>query len=313
MNFGKKDDIDFVKRRLFDHNLPMDYSVMMQYLNEFCRRYPFIGLTSIGESIMGRSIPLVSLGEGKRSLFYVGAHQGSEWITTILLLRYINEYCEIYSGGGRIYDISVEYLFKNRTVYILPMLNPDGVDYQINGIGEDNPLRDRVIRMNRGSEELSLWQANARGVDLDRNYNCRFTERKERELGEGICDGAPVGYSGNMPESEPEVGGLCNFLRFNEDIELVVSLRTQGEMIYYAPSGKRGSRSSGIASRFSRSTGYKVCDKERTGICDWYAEELGKPCAAVMCGKAGVSLDISDNFKLYTTVREMLFSAPTLI
>lgn len=305
------------ERRILDYTAPLDYTVMMQYINEFSERYPFISISSIGESIMGRSIPVMTLGTGERSVLYVGTHHGMEWMTSILLLRFINEYCELKKNKQRIFNLSIDYLFESKSIYIIPMLNPDGVDYQINGIDKDNVIYDRLLKMNNGSADFSRWQANARGVDLNHNYNCGFAEYKKLEAEQGIQGGAPTRFSGCMPESEPEVGALCNFLRFNENIELLLTLHTQGEEIYYTSGEMTAPRSEGIVKAISRLSGYRVSRPEGMaaygGLTDWYISEIGRPSFTVECGKGENPLPLSDNFKIYTDIRKMLFMIPTLI
>lgn len=304
-----------LSRNILNYDMPIDHRKMLEYLTEFSERYEFLGITSLGESIMGRNIPLITLGEGKKSILYVGAHHGMEWITSALLLRFINEYCELVKNKSRIFSYEMEYIFSSKTIYVIPMLNPDGVDYQINGVDKDNILYERLLRMNKGSEDFSRWQANARGVDLNHNYNCGFAEYKRLELENDITEGAPTRYSGNMPESEPEVASLCNFLRFNEDIKMVLTLHSQGEEIYYMGGGKALPRTRQIANSLARMSGYKLCVADGMaaygGLTDWCVAELGRPSFTIECGKGENPLPISDNFKIYTRLREMLFTAPS--
>ena len=53
--------------------------------------------------------------------------------------------------------------------------------------------------------DFTHWQANARGVDLNHNYDAGFLEYKQIEAEQGILGGGPTRYSGECPESEPEV------------------------------------------------------------------------------------------------------------
>ncbi len=318
MNYSKEGNGFDRAKAMPDYKCPMDYALMMEYIDEFSKRYSFMSVTSLGESIMGRSIPIITLGEGSKSLLYVGAHHGMEWITTVLLLRFINEYCELMKKNSRIYSYTLSYLFSTKTIHIISMLNPDGVDYQINGVKCDNILYERLIGMNEGSEDFSHWQANARGVDLNHNYNAGFTEYKvlERELGISQ-NGAPTKFSGTMPESEPEVAYLCNYLRFNENIKMVMTLHSQGEEIYYTSGEKMAPRSKTIASALSRMSGYSLAKPGGTaaygGLTDWCIEELGRPSFTIECGKGENPLPIKDYFKIYTHIREMLFMAPTFL
>lgn len=315
MNSERDEAVLDLNRGILNYNAPMDHRLMMTYINEFSERYPFLSVSSIGESILGRGIPILSLGEGKKSVLYVGAHHGMEWITTTLLLRFVNEYCELLKKNSKVFSYDLGYIYSTRTVYVIPMLNPDGVDYQINGVNEENVIYERLIKMNNNSKDFSRWQANARGVDLNHNYNCGFAEYKKIETEQGVFEGASTRYSGNMPESEPEVASLCNFLRFNEDIKMVLTFHSQGEEIYYTSGDKTAPRSKTVAGALSRLSGYKLSKPEGMaaygGLTDWCISELGRPSFTVECGRGENPLPISDHFSIYTRIREMLFTAPT--
>ena len=49
---------------LTDFSSPIDYRLLMKTLQGLSEKYPFIGITYMGTSILGRGIPLVTLGEG---------------------------------------------------------------------------------------------------------------------------------------------------------------------------------------------------------------------------------------------------------
>jgi g-D-glutamyl-meso-diaminopimelate peptidase len=171
--------------------------------------------------------------------------------------------------------------------------------------------------MNGGSTDFSSWQANGRGVDLNHNYNCGFAEYKKLEYEMNIIDGAPSKYSGESPESESEVGYLCNYLRFNDNIGAVITLHSQGEEIYYSSMGKTTLRSLPLAKSFSRMSGYALSVPEGSaaygGMLDWCIHELGIPAFTFECGKGKNPLPIDNMFKIYTDLREVLFSAPCMI
>ncbi len=301
-----------------DYPYPLTYERMMAYLSLFAERYPFLGFETLGESILGRSIPLITLGEGDKTFLYVGTHHGMEWITSVLLLRFINEYGEATREGRRIYHVHLPYLFKQRRILIVPMLNPDGVSYAIEGVKKENPLFERLEHMNPRHPDYSHWQANARGVDLNHNYDAGFAEYKQLERREGITGGAPTRYSGETPESEPEVGYLCNYLRFNrEKIHAILTLHTQGEEIYYTSGGKTAPRSDSIAKALSRLCGYRLSVPEGLaaygGLTDWCIRSLGIPSFTVECGKGENPLPLENYFCIYATLRQMLFEAPLLL
>lgn len=308
--------IENTDKAVLDIPYPLDSTCMYELLNVMADRYEEMKLTYIGNSLLGKSIPMVRLGEGEdRQALYVGAHHGCEWLTASVLLRFINEYCEYLRNGRRMYSINLSYLYKSRTVWIIPMLNPDGVDLSVNGVTDDNPLRERLERMSGG--DYSHWQANARGVDLNHNYDAGFEEYRILSKEVGIEGGGPTRYAGEAPESEPETAALANFLRFNDKIGMVVTLHSQGEEIFFSSGGKVAPRSRQIARLMSRMTGYKLSEPEGLacygGLTDWVIRCLGIPSFTIECGCGENPLPESEFFGIYTALREMLFTAPILL
>ena len=297
---------------------PIDYKYLMQAMQDYSERFPFLGITYVGTSVLGRGIPMVTLGEGSRrrkSILYVGCHHGMEWITTGVLLRFIEEYCNAYEAGKTICNVSIPRLFQRRVIHVIPQLNVDGADLQINGVG-DCVLRDRLISMNDG-EDFSHWQANARGVDLNHNYDAGFYEYKEIEKKEGIDGGCATRYSGVSPESEPEVASLTSFLRYSEDIGMVLTLHSQGEEIYCGDRGVYIPRRKSLGRLISRLTGYRLATPEGAaaygGLSDWVTSKLYRPSFTIECGKGENPLPINELDVIYARLRDALFSCPIMV
>lgn len=51
------------ERPILDYRSPLTYELMMEYINVFSERYKNIAVAYIGESILGRAIPAVTLGD----------------------------------------------------------------------------------------------------------------------------------------------------------------------------------------------------------------------------------------------------------
>lgn len=302
---------------MLSYSMPLTYERMMKYIGVFADRYRFFHVTYLGQSLLGKNIPVITLGKGKKSVLYIGAHHGMEWITSALLLKFANEYCELLSSNGHVGHTSVSYLNSSRTIRIIPMLNPDGVNYEINGVEKGNPLRERVIRMNGNSEDFGCWQANARGVDLNHNYDAGFSEYLESEEARSRIGGAPTKWCGETPESEPESGLLANYARFNDDIGLFFSFHSQGEEIYYGDRFDPTPEILRAGQILSVISGYKLCKTEGSaasgGFTDWVVKELRRPCYTVECGKGCNPLPLSSLFEIYYKLRRMLFEAPMII
>ncbi len=292
-----------------------DYQELRDKIYELQEKFDFIEVNAIGKTILGKSIPLITIGDGKKNVVYIASHHGMEWITSALLINFIYDACCEYRRNSSIFDISTKVLFETRKIHIIPMLNPDGVEYAIHGIASNNILKERLIKYNNGTD-FSHWQANARGVDLNHNYSSGFSEYKIIERKLNLYNGANSKYSGEYPESEPETRALCNFVRWIKP-DLGLSLHTQGEEIYYTSGEKSCSASLSLAKTISRLTGYKISLPSGTakygGFTDWFIEEFNKPSFTLECGLGENPLPFSDFNKIYPKIKRALFTLPILI
>jgi len=304
-------------KRILNFTENIDHAEMMRVIEVMCERYEGLAVTSLGKSILGREIPMLQLGNGRKKVLYIGAHHGMEGMTAALLLRFVNEYFELCRTGSVVDRVPVRALNEARSIFVVPMLNPDGIEYALNGIGEENPMRERVLSMNDGSADLGRWQANARGVDLNHNYNAGFEAYKQLEGELGIVGGGPTRYSGEYPESEPEVAYLCNFIRFTGDFSLALSLHTQGEEIYYTSGGYCPENAERIGRYIAGLCDYRLAKPDGPaaygGFTDWFIKEFDQPSFTVECGRGENPLPFSDFPMTYLRIRKMLFMAPMLV
>ncbi len=295
-------------------NCLMNYSRLTTELDRLKTEYDFITVSSIGKSLVGRELPLVSIGKGYKKVLYVGSHHGMEWITSLLLLKYIEEYCSAIKRGGRLFGIDCEGLFEMRTVNIVPMLNPDGIELHTSGGDAQNPLTERLNRACGG--DYSKWQANGRGVDLNHNYNAGFDEYKRLETEMGITGEAPTRFSGQYPESEPETAAMCSLIRATAP-SLLFALHTQGGEIYYDFNSSIPPRGEAIARRMANITGYRLAKPEHAasfgGLKDWFISEFNLPAYTIECGRGENPLPISDCEMIYRGIFPLLIQAPIFI
>jgi len=98
-------------------------------------------------------------------------------MTTQLTMKQIELYCLNYYTGMHQKRYYSE-LFDEVAFHILPMANPDGVtisQFGSKGIRNKN-LRQKIEKIckkygNGKTSYYTNWKANARGVDLNRNFN----------------------------------------------------------------------------------------------------------------------------------------------
>ena len=282
------------------------------------RLCPSISRFSIGKSILGENIDTYRIGEGKRNILLVGAHHGSEHITSSVLYYFL---LKIGSEREKNYGIDSGIYRKIYSLFVVPMLNPDGVELSVRGEYE-NPLKERQKRI-AGGEDFTHWQANARGTDLNHNYSYGFEEYKRIEKSKGILPGM-TRYSGEYPESEPESRALANLVR-SVQFSLVVSLHSQGGEIYAFPKTSCENEVSGSVSRTSErlsrwlagKLGYEIKIPTGTaaygGFCDYTGEVLRIPSLTLEIGRGENPLPESEYYRERDKLTEALYLLPTKI
>lgn len=109
-------------------------NVVYENLASLRATYPFLQIGSAGKSVLGKDIPYVRIGRGQKEVFYSAAIHANEWITSILLLEFMHEYCAAIQNNSTIWNFSARRLFESASIYIMPIVNPDGVILIFTGI-----------------------------------------------------------------------------------------------------------------------------------------------------------------------------------
>ena len=77
-------------------NVLYNSSILRQNLSLLLRTYPFVNAQTVGNSALGKPIYVIKLGRGSRKVFYSGSIHANEWITTPVLMKFIEDYCISY-------------------------------------------------------------------------------------------------------------------------------------------------------------------------------------------------------------------------
>lgn len=288
-------------------NRQMDYEIYLGNINMICNNYRTIKAKILGKSLCGRNIYYFNVGAKQDQTLYVGGVHGMEWITSIILFKFLDGLLNSFKTGNLLDGIDVKYFLKIRGLTIIPCLNPDGVEIQINGSKSAGKYKELVDEVSKGNTKH--WQANARGVDLNHNFNASWEDLKKLEIKSGIEKPAATRFGGIRPESEPESKLLTNFCRKN-NFNKAIAFHSQGEEIYWDFGKNKPKKSKIIAKIFARSSGYKLSSPEKLatggGFKDWFIEEFNKPAFTVEVGLGKNPLPIEHVEKIYNQIKEML-------
>jgi hypothetical protein len=226
------------------HSLEKNYSDIMS-------------LTSIGQTYEGRDILLVKLSdnvtinENEPKVLLMGAHHGDEkpsYEVLIFFIKYALQNYEKHNNDddedGQINEDPIDGLdndrdnlidedpsedrlrkiIQNTQIFLIPMVNPDGVEY---GWRKN---RDPNYEKDDSNNYISSY-----GVDLNRNYGYRwnlpylFPEQYHLNY---LTDDSSWTYRGEYPFSENETKAVKNFVE-THDISISLSYHDYGEWMIF--------------------------------------------------------------------------------
>ena len=119
---------------IVDPYQPYTYDIMIDDANALAAMYPDnIDVSLIGHSVEGRDLTLIKMGTGDKKLLLIGSHHAREYITSSYLMNMIDKYMYAATSGTLFGGYDMAELLSQVTMYVVPMLNPDGVNLVING------------------------------------------------------------------------------------------------------------------------------------------------------------------------------------
>lgn len=286
-------------------DISYSYTILTMNINAIGRIYPFIEVTSIGNSVLGNSIPCIKIGIGQKEVFYNGSFHANEWITTPILMKFIENYSLAYVNNGTIYNYNARSLFNNTTLYIVPMVNPDGVNL-VTGeykLGSNEYVRAQNIARNYSTIPFpSGWKANIAGVDLNLQFPAEWERAREIKYEQGFTSPAPRDFVGDGPLVAPEALAVYNFT-LSRNFRLILAYHTQGRVIFWKFLGFNPPNSRAIGQEFSRVSGYTLEEtpiaSSFAGYKDWFIKQYNRPGYTIESGLGENPLPISQFDTIY--------------
>ncbi len=258
---------------------PSDLEDDVNYLRKY---YPsFVSTQKIGHSVMGKPIYAFVVGNGKKEVFYSGGWHANEWLTSKFLVTFLKELVQHYQANLSFFHYQVSKILDQVKLFIVPMVNPDGIELVQQGIYEEHPYYHSVLTMNKWSRRFEHWSSNIRGVDLNHQWPAGW----DVEAKESPQVPWPRHYSGKAPLTEPEVKAVYHLTKKN-NFAYVLAFHSQGQVIYWGYKNLEPSQSKAMVERLSLVSSYEPIQTADSdgGYKDWFIQETGRPGFTIEVG-----------------------------
>lgn len=267
--------------------------------------YPFLQITSIGRSVLGRPLSVIRFGTGQKEVFYCAATHANEWITAPLLMKFLENLSKSYVNNLPIFGVNARELFSNVSLYIMPMVNPDGVDLVTGEIKENSWAYQNAKQIASSFPEIPFpngWKANIEGIDLNLQFPAGWDRAKEIKYSQGFNRPAPRDFVGYGPLTAPEAVALYTFtLRHN--FTIMLSYHTQGRVIFYQYQNQTPPGSQELAEKFATLSGYSLSqvpeNSSFAGYKDWFILYYNRPGFTIEVGLGTNPIPISQFAGIY--------------
>ena len=292
-------------RNVVDTQVSYSSEILEKDIRNLKLIYPFLEVGEIGKSVLNKSLPYIKIGNGNKKVFYSAAFHANEWITSPVLIKFLEEYAKAFVENKNIFGYNAQALYYTTSLYIVPMVNPDGVDLVTGSIKNVEDAYKNAVQIANNFPEIPFpdgWKANINGVDLNLQFPAGWEQAKEIKFSQGYTMPAPKNYVGTIPISEPESRAIYDFTLKN-NFELVITYHTQGKEIYWNFQNLALESAKIIGEKFAKASGYLLTEvpynSSFAGYKDWFIQKHIKPGYTVEAGLGENPLSISQFDKIY--------------
>lgn len=302
-----------MNKKIIKTNKNYTYDILKNDLLFLNYEYPFFKIKTIGKSTLGENIIYIKLGEGNKKLFINSSHHANEWMTSLVTMMFIEKYLELYNKKEFYKGYDIKELWEKVSVFIVPMVNPDGVNLCLKN---KKIINEKIYKeiWQEYENKLEDWKANIRGVDLNLNYPAGWEQAVINKRKKGVDKPGPRDYPGPNPISEIETKNIIDFTKLY-NFDMSVSLHSQGQEIYWNYLNYKIDKAYEIGKKLEKVSGYLLTEPDYNssfaGYKDWFIENFKKPAYTIEIGKGedGKSLPLERAEEIYNELEEIFFMA----
>ena len=296
-------------------SVPITAAACDRNILELVRTYPFCRTEVIATTAYERPLRTLVLGNGPRKLLLSASHHANEWITTLILLKYAEELCLAYTRQAEFDGTSAQALLDTVTLYMVPMVNPDGVDLVTGAIVPGSIPYEAALGMAANYPEIpfpSGWKANLLGVDLNLQYPAGWLKAREIKFSQGFTRPGPRDYVGRAPLTQIESRAMAGYTEFL-DPDLVLAFHSQGKLIFWQFQDIVIPGAAALGQAMADASGYTLSEtpynSSFAGYKDWFIQDFRRPGYTIEVGEGVNPLPIGQFDEIYTANRPLITTA----
>lgn len=265
--------IKFVNKEFVDiEHQKYTYNEMVSDIKSLSKKYgEYMSYSSIGKSEEGRTIYEVVLGnpQAPNCLFITSCLHAREYIASITCMKQIEYYLINYNNT--IDGVKPADVFNKCCVKYIVMANPDGV----------------TLAQTKAS--YKVWKANAKGIDLNRNFPYNFKSYGDVNKGTFTGDEAASAKETKVIIAETE-----KLKKKYDSNLLILNYHAQGQVLfwdYYGDDSDVANKITQMTDIAQKTTGYRkiISDGEPSfgNYREYVMNGLGIPSITVEVGSGG--------------------------
>ncbi len=285
--------------------VPVTAASCDRMIQRIVEKYPFCRSELLTTTVFQRPVRTLVIGQGERKVIYSAAHHANEWITTLVLLKFAEELARGIQENGQIFGVDAREISQRATIYMVPMVDPDGVDLVVGAISPGNIQYDLARRLSQNYPEIPFpdgWKANLLGVDLNLQYPAGWLQAREIKFSQGFTQPGPRDYVGRAPLNQVESRALAGYTEYI-DPALVLAYHSQGQEIYWQFKDIEVPGARELGEEFARVSGYRLADtpyvSSFAGYKDWFIQQFRRPGYTIEVGLGENPLPLSQFDEIY--------------